>query len=96
MSFSIYYSVTTGDRSDPEVAAWLEWRSKNKASKPILTSVNRPPSSFTSLAAGVNRTQVQQAPKPVQQQQISQQALVKEQKINLYIIPIYNVYDFLV
>ena len=71
--------MTTGDRSDPEVAAWLEWRSKNKASKPILTSVNRPPSSFNSLAAGVNRTQVQQAPKPIQQQQISQQVGVKLQ-----------------
>lgn len=54
-----------GDRSDPEIASWLEWRAKNKPAKPILASINRPPASFASLAAGVNRAIPQ--PKPQQQ-----------------------------
>jgi len=60
-----------GDRSDPEIASWLEWRAKNKPAKPILASINRPPASFASLAAGVNRAippkavlQTQQQPAP--------------------------------
>ena len=36
-----------GDKSDPEVAAWVEWRSKNKPSKPtLLSQVNRTPVAF--------------------------------------------------
>ena len=38
---------TRGDKTDPEVASWLQWREKNKPSKPLLVSVNRPPQSFT-------------------------------------------------
>ena len=70
-----------GDRSDPEIATWLEWRAKNKSNKPILTSVNRPPASYTSLAAGtvnravggVQKQVLQQQPSIVQQQQLVQQ-----------------------
>ena len=37
-----------GDKSDPEVAAWLEWRAKNKPAKPAhLTQVTRTPPAFT-------------------------------------------------
>jgi hypothetical protein len=39
-----------GDRNDPEVASWLEWRARNRPVKPILTSVNRPPPAFSTLA----------------------------------------------
>merc|ERR1719186_489427 len=40
-----------GDRTDPEISSWLDWREKNKPAKPILVSVNRPPQAFTSMAA---------------------------------------------
>ena len=40
-----------GDKTDPELSSWLEWREKNKPSKPLLVSVNRPPQSF-SLSSG--------------------------------------------
>lgn len=40
-----------GDKDDPEVAAWLEWRRKNKPAKPThLAQVNRPPQPFTQVA----------------------------------------------
>ena len=42
---------TRGDKTDPELSSWLEWREKNKPSKPLLVSVNRPPQSF-SLSSG--------------------------------------------
>ena len=46
-----------GDRSDPEIASWLEWRAKNRPAKPLLGVINRPPTAFASLAAaaGVGR-----------------------------------------
>lgn len=48
-----YYSQleSKGDRSDPEVAAWLEWRAKNKptSAKPVIAQVTRPPPSFTQM-----------------------------------------------
>ena len=59
---------TRGDRTDPEIASWLEWREKNRPAKPILVSVNRPPQSFTSLssaaapATAVARTAVKAVP----------------------------------
>jgi len=61
-----------GDRSDPEIASWLEWRSKNKPVKPILASINRPPASFASLAAGVNRSLPHKPAPPLQHQQQQQ------------------------
>ena len=37
-----------GNKDDPEVSAWLDWRKKNKPSKPThLTQVNRTPAAFT-------------------------------------------------
>ena len=42
---------TRGDKTDPELSSWLEWREKNRPSKPLLVSVNRPPQSF-SLSSG--------------------------------------------
>ena len=44
-----------GDKTDPEVSSWLQWREKNKPAKPILVSVNRPPQAFTNLAAAQQR-----------------------------------------
>ena len=38
-----------GDRTDPEISSWLDWREKNKPAKQILVSVNRPPQAFTSI-----------------------------------------------
>ena len=46
-----YYSQleAKGDKSDPEVATWLDWRQKNKPSKPTyLSQVSRPPAAFSS------------------------------------------------
>jgi len=37
-----------GDKSDPEIVQWLEWREKNRPGKQILASVARPPASFSS------------------------------------------------
>jgi len=37
-----------GDKADPEVAEWLEWREKNRPGKQILASVARPPAAFAS------------------------------------------------
>merc|ERR1719339_525206 len=37
-----------GDKSDPEISQWLEWREKNRPGKQILASVARPPASFSS------------------------------------------------
>ena len=37
-----------GDKSDPEIIQWLEWREKNRPGKQILASVARPPASFSS------------------------------------------------
>jgi hypothetical protein len=65
------FSLVQGDRKDPEIASWLEWRAKNRPAKPLLAVINRPPAAFASLAAGANRPgakQQQQAP-PQQQQQ---------------------------
>lgn len=51
------------------MASWLEWRAKNKPTKPILASINRPPASFASMAAGVNRpVPVKSQPPAVQPQ----------------------------
>merc|ERR1719278_1843630 len=44
-----------GDRTDPEISSWLEWREKNKPTKPILVSINRPPAAFTNMAAAQQR-----------------------------------------
>jgi len=44
-----------GDRTDPEISSWLDWREKNKPAKQILVSVNRPPQAFTSMAAAQPR-----------------------------------------
>ena len=44
-----------GDRTDPEISSWLDWREKNKPAKQILVSVNRPPQAFTSMAAAPPR-----------------------------------------
>ena len=41
-----------GDKTDPELSSWLEWREKNKPTKPLLVSVNRPPQSFNLSSAG--------------------------------------------
>ena len=49
---------TRGDKTDPEVASWLSWREKNKPTKPILVSVNRPPQAFTNLATSGQRQAV--------------------------------------
>merc|ERR1719319_1133678 len=49
-----------GDRNDPEIASWLEWRTRNKPVKPILTSVNRPPPAFTNTPVPGVRPQGQQ------------------------------------
>ena len=47
---------TRGDKTDPEISSWLSWREKNKPTKPILVSINRPPAAFTAnLAAGQQR-----------------------------------------
>jgi hypothetical protein len=65
-----HLSGPQGDRKDPEIASWLEWRAKNRPAKPLLAVINRPPAAFASLAAGANRPgakQQQQAP-PQQQQ----------------------------
>ena len=43
---------TRGDKTDPELSSWLEWREKNKPSKPLLVSVNRPPQAFSLTSAG--------------------------------------------
>ena len=61
--------MCAGDRSDPEIASWLEWRAKNKPTKPILASINRPPAPFASLAAGVNRAVPAKPSQPPLQQQ---------------------------
>merc|ERR1712216_191567 len=69
-----------GDKSDPEVAAWLAWRQKNKPSKPsILNPISRPPQAFANLLLNTNTTgnagqqqQQQQLPVPQQQQQQTQ------------------------
>jgi len=54
-----------GDRTDPEISSWLDWREKNKPAKPILVSVNRPPQAFTSVAAAPPpRPVVKAAPAP--------------------------------
>eukprot|EP00092_Neocalanus_flemingeri_P017970 GFUD01019446.1.p1 GENE.GFUD01019446.1~~GFUD01019446.1.p1 ORF type:complete len:681 (-),score=224.23 GFUD01019446.1:108-2150(-) len=53
-----------GDRTDPEISSWLDWREKNKPAKQILVSVNRPPQAFTSLAAAPARPVVKAAPAP--------------------------------
>ena len=42
---------TRGDKTDPELSSWLEWREKNRPSKPLLVSVNRPPQSFSLSSA---------------------------------------------
>lgn len=44
-----------GDKSDPEISQWLEWREKNRPGKPILASVARPPSTFSSLPQAAAR-----------------------------------------
>lgn len=54
-----------GDRTDPEISSWLDWREKNKPAKQILVSVNRPPQAFTSMAAAPPRPVVKAAPAPV-------------------------------
>lgn len=46
-----YYSQleAKGDKSDPDVATWLDWRQKNKPSKPTyLSQVSRAPAAFSS------------------------------------------------
>ena len=46
-----YYSQleAKGDKGDPEVVSWLDWRQKNKPSKPTyLSQVNRTPAAFAS------------------------------------------------
>ena len=57
-----------GDRTDPEISSWLDWREKNKPAKQILVSVNRPPQAFTTMAAAPTRPVVKAttpAPVPV-------------------------------
>ena len=40
-----------------QVAAWLEWRQKNKPSKPsILNPISRPPQAFANLLLNTNST----------------------------------------
>jgi hypothetical protein len=52
-----------GDRSDPEVAAWIDWRQKNKPSKPsYLPQVNRAPATFAGRAAIAVSSQSPQLP----------------------------------
>lgn len=42
-----------GNKEDPEVAAWIEWRQKHKPHKaPLMTQVQRPPGAFQHLIAG--------------------------------------------
>ena len=48
-----YYSQleARGDKGDPEVATWLDWRQMNKPSKPTyLSQVSRTPAAFSSRA----------------------------------------------
>lgn len=51
-----YYSQleTKGDKDDPEVAAWIEWRQKNKPMNKtsLMNQVQRPPMAFQHLLAG--------------------------------------------
>merc|ERR1719244_770345 len=59
-----------GDKSDPEIGAWLDWREKNKPNKQILINVNRPPSAFINQSAAATPRMpsvsgVQQQPPPV-------------------------------
>ena len=59
-----YYSQleAKGDKSDPEVATWLDWRQKNKPSKPTyLSQVSRPPAAFSSRGPP-SATAVSQSP----------------------------------
>lgn len=47
-----YYSQLEqkGNKNDPEVKAWLDWRQKNRPTKPtLLTQVSRTPSAFSHL-----------------------------------------------
>ena len=44
-----------GDKSDPEIAQWLEWREKNRPGKQILASVARPPASFSNAPQATQR-----------------------------------------
>jgi len=55
-----------GDKTDPEISSWLDWREKNKPAKQILVSVNRPPQAFTNMApaAAPPRPVVKAAPAP--------------------------------
>ena len=75
-----------GDRSDPEIASWLEWRAKNRPAKPLLGVINRPPTAFASLAAaaGVGRPlakpNLQQVASPQPSQQTAQQQLLQQQQ----------------
>ncbi len=77
-------SCIQGDRKDPEIASWLEWRAKNRPAKPLLAVINRPPAAFASLAAGANRPgakqQQQQAP-PQQQHQPAAAAAPPQQQV---------------
>ena len=47
-----------GDKSDPEITQWLEWREKNRPGKQILASVARPPASFSSAPQTAPRAPV--------------------------------------
>jgi hypothetical protein len=88
-------SCVQGDRNDPEIASWLEWRAKNRPAKPLLAVINRPPAAFASLAAGANRPgakQQQQAP-PQQQQQPAAapappQQVVQQQAPQQQLVPV--------
>merc|ERR1719180_13312 len=56
-----------GDKSDPEISQWLEWREKNRPGKQILASVARPPASFSSAPQTAPRPPVPRPrPAPVQ------------------------------
>lgn len=63
--------------------AWLEWRQKNKPSKPsVLNPISRPPQAFANLLLNTNTTahggqQQQQQPPPPQQQQQPQQQYIR-------------------
>ncbi|XP_040580475.1 uncharacterized protein YL-1 [Lepeophtheirus salmonis] len=71
-----------GDRSDPEIAAWVEWRQKNRSAskQSVINQVNRPPPVFSQLLSSVNRQNsvavqpqqpsVQQPQQPTQQPQL--------------------------
>ena len=60
-----YYSQleAKGDKSDAEVATWLDWRQKNKPSKPAyLSQVSRAPAAFSNRVPVAGAAAVSQAP----------------------------------